>query len=410
MKIAFFLPNKNIQSVDCKNVEMGNPGIGGSEYSAILIAASLCRKGNLDVVLLTEEDGIFPVGLKWVKCKSLESTIKYVIENRFNYLVVDGKFLTEYIVLKYHNVNFLAWANTFIPPGKWGFLARHSNINKVVNVGKEELEQTKAHLGLYKKSCYVYNAVPTDILAKYPGLKPNKQRKANVVYIGSLIPSKGFHLLAKAWNVIIKEVPEAQLYVIGSGKLYGRGRKLGKWNIADDQYEEEFMPYLTSGGKVLPSVHFLGIMGDEKYDILSECKVGVPNPSGVSKTFGYTAVEMEFMDCEVVTIKCPGYLDTVCKKENLYDNPDDLADKVISLLKSQSDDYLRVLSYIDRFSVKAVVAAWEKLFFSLSPLQDTRSKVDKVYDAIKLCGLEVYKVTYLALRCLYRKTIKNKLR
>lgn len=106
MKIAFFLPNKNIQSVDCKNVEMGNPGIGGSEYSAILIAASLCRKGNLDVVLLTEEDGIFPVGLKWVKCKSLESTIKYVIENRFNYLVVDGKFLTEYIVLKYHNVNF----------------------------------------------------------------------------------------------------------------------------------------------------------------------------------------------------------------------------------------------------------------------------------------------------------------
>ena len=116
------------------------------------------------------------------------------------------------------------------------------------------------------------------------------------------------------------------------------------------------------------------------------------------------------MDCEVVTIKCPGYLDTVCKKENLYDNPDDLADKVISLLKSQSDDYLRVLSYIDRFSVKAVVAAWEKLFFSLSPLQDTRSKVDKVYDAIKLCGLEVYKVTYLALRCLYRKTIKNKLR
>ena len=46
------------------------------------------------------------------------------------------------------------------------------------------------------------------------------------------------------WPDVVKQVPDAQLYVIGSGKVYDENAKLGKYNIAEESYEKKFMSYL----------------------------------------------------------------------------------------------------------------------------------------------------------------------
>ncbi len=365
MKIAFYLPNSSISKVDFSNVDKGNPGIGGSEYSVILIASNLCKRHIHEIIVYCDKESIFPVSLNWQVCKDFTGAIKLVIQQHIDYLIVDGKLLTEEILCRFSNVKFIAWANTFIPEKVQDVFAKMDNVVRIVNVGKEELEQTKDHQ-IYEKSTFIYNAVPTKILDSFPNITPNAERNLNVCYIGSLHAAKGFQYLAKAWPKVIEEIPEAQLYVIGSGKLYGRNAKLGRWNIASEQFEDSFMPYLTKGGKILPSVHFLGILGNEKYKVLEQCKVGVPNPSGISETFGYTAVEMEFMDCQVTTIKCPGYIDTVCQKENLYDNTDELSMFIIKLLRNDFHDRSKVLEYIEKFSVMEVVNRWEDFFNVLS--------------------------------------------
>lgn len=365
MKIAFYLPNSSISKVDFSNVDKGNPGIGGSEYSVILIASNLCKRHIHEIIVYCDKESIFPVSLNWQVCKDFIGAIKLVIQQHIDYLIVDGKLLTEEILCRFSNVKFIAWANTFIPEKVQDVFAKMDNVVRIVNVGKEELEQTKDHQ-IYEKSTFIYNAVPTKILDSFPNITPNAERNLNVCYIGSLHAAKGFQYLAKAWPKVIEEIPEAQLYVIGSGKLYGRNAKLGRWNIASEQFEDSFMPYLTKGGKILPSVHFLGILGNEKYKVLEQCKVGVPNPSGISETFGYTAVEMEFMDCQVTTIKCPGYIDTVCQKENLYDNTDELSMFIIKLLRNDFHDRSKVLEYIEKFSVMEVVNRWEDFFNVLS--------------------------------------------
>lgn len=365
MKIAFYLPNSSISTIDFSNVDRGNPGIGGSEYSVILIASNLCKRHIYDVTVYCDKESIFPASLRWQTCKDLVGAIKLGIRHRIDYIVVDGKFLTEEILCRFVKVKFIAWANTFIPEKAQDVFAKMDNVVRVVNVGKEELEQTKGH-PIYKKSTYIYNAVPTKILEDFPDIIPNVKRKPNVCYIGSLHAAKGFQYLAMAWPAVLKEIPKAQLYVIGSGKLYGRNNKLGKWNIASEEFEEMFMPYLTEHGKIIPSVHFLGILGEEKYSVLEKCKVGVPNPSGISETFGYTAVEMEFMDCQVTTIKCPGYMDTVCQKENLYENTNELSQYIIRLLKNNNYDRNKVLNYIDLFSVDKIIQDWEMFFIQLN--------------------------------------------
>lgn len=364
MKIAFYVANENIGNVDFRKVDEGNPGVGGSEYSAILIASQLCARGYIDCIMLCDKPGIFPSSLRWNACKDFIGAIKYSNQNKIDFLVVDGKLLTKDIVCRFNKVKFVGWANTFIKDDSKDFISRMNNVINIVNVGKEELEQTKGH-PIYNKSCYIFNAVPTSVLSHYPNLTPNNLRSRNVCYIGSLHAAKGFQYLAKAWPSIIKEIPGAQLYVIGSGKLYGRNAKLGKWGIASFEFEREFIPFITEDGKILNSVHFLGIMGNEKYDILEKCKVGVPNPSGVSETFGYTAVEMQFMDCQVTTIKCAGYIDTVCDKSNLYENTDQLASYVIRLLKNNCYDKKATMDYIKQFSIENVIKEWEKLFLNI---------------------------------------------
>ncbi|MFT4071748.1 MAG: glycosyltransferase family 4 protein [Dysgonamonadaceae bacterium] len=366
MKVAFYISNRNISSIDTSLVDKGNPGIGGSEYSVILISSLLSRNKDLEVVLLCDEIGIFPKHLKYVKCNNLIGAIQYYVKNDFDFLVVDSKLLLKHIVQRFYNVRFLAWANCFISDSLLDFYSKQSNVYKIINVGKEQYYLTKDK-SVYNKSCFIYNAVPITVLNDYKGkLIPNGKREKNVVYVGSLILSKGFHLLAQAWPKVINKIPEARLYVIGSGKLYSRNSKLGKWGIANEIYESRFMQYLAPNGKLMDSVKFLGILGTEKYDILSQCKVGVPNPSGLSETFGYTAVEMQFMDCLVTTIKCPGYLDTVYDKENLYNSPDELSTYIIELLNSSTDVYPQVMEYINRFSVDEIVLEWEKLFEDLA--------------------------------------------
>lgn len=38
MHIGIYINNENISSVDCKNLLVGNPGIGGTEYCVLLLA------------------------------------------------------------------------------------------------------------------------------------------------------------------------------------------------------------------------------------------------------------------------------------------------------------------------------------------------------------------------------------
>jgi len=365
MKCAFYTPNIGIKDVDLTKIENGNPGIGGSEYSAILISTLLCKTKMFTVSLFCDVEGRFPKELNYAPVGNLFGALTKAKEDGYDYVIIDGKLITEGVLSYFNTVKFIAWANTFLTKEQVVIYSKYNNLVKIINVGKQQsivLEKTS----VASKSLYIYNAVPQDLRKKYekeltiPYNRPN-----NVVYIGSLHPAKGFHLLAKAWPIVLNEVPDAQLYVIGAGNLYSRKMRIGKWNIAEESYENEFMRYLVKDGKIDPSVHFLGILGDEKYDIMTKCKVGVPNPSGVSETFGYTAVEMQLMGCAVTTIECPGYLDTVKEKNNLYSDPKHLSSYIIRLLKSCDYDEINTLDYIQRFAPDTIVQEWINTLFTL---------------------------------------------
>lgn len=363
-KVAFFLDNNGFASIDCSHALNGNPGIGGTEWLFIVVSSLLSNRHNkIDVTLYTTRLGQFPQGLKTKVVKDLSDAIALSDADKQDLLIIKhlaSNIVDQVLDVKTQNVRIICWCHVFVCHWELDYYADNDVIEKVVFVGREMYDLYRDHR-VFLKSTYIYNCIEYADVRDYVAKFPYENRGNVIVYVGSLVPFKGFHLLARAWPKIVEQIPNAELYVIGSGKLYDENAKLGRWGIAESKYEDSFMSYLTEDGRIHPNVHFLGVLGEGKKDILLRAKIGVPNPSGITETFCLSAVEMQMYGSRIATINYPGYLDTV-RNGKLYNNRNDLAKTIVSLFNSSENNYEDSMDYFEReFSYDSVSQRWEAL-------------------------------------------------
>lgn len=367
-KVAFYVNNALIANRDCTTVLSGNPGIGGTEYLSYYTACQLQLLSipDLNVILLTSHTCSLPDKCKWYNVENIIGAIEYCQNNDYEILVVNYNkkdFYPNIFSNPNIKVKIIVWAHNVISNEQLTIIAKTKSIRKIVNVGREQLDLYRDHIA-FNKSTYIYNSIPIKEKKYYISNSiPFPQRKNEVTYLGNISPVKGFHILAKAWPKIVKAVPDAHLNVIGSASVYC-DTKLGKYGIAEDGYEKKFMPYLIDyNGKILPSVTFYGKLGEEKNEILSRTKVGVPNPSGISETFCLSAVEMELYGCRMVTKKYVGFLDTIPGCAGcLYEDESSIADIVIRELQNTKYDYNLCYNYIyENFRPNKIISKWISL-------------------------------------------------
>ena len=261
--------------------------------------------------------------------------------------------------------NVVLWDHNGMNLKRLNIVNERNYVKRIVCCGREMLDMYRDHPATLK-STYIYNIQPIQSMDWYKS-RIDFSDNHNVVYMGSIIPTKGFHVLARSWKSVLQDVPDAQLYVIGSGKLYDKTVTLGSYGIAESQYEQEFMQYLTDNEKnVLPSVHFLGLLGKEKFDVLGKCKVAVPNPTGDSECLPLTTMEMQLMGCGITTIWHQAYLDTVYNKKWLYRRCRQLSAYIVERIKAPRDNYKELYSFISsQFGIKKNLARWEKTLLNL---------------------------------------------
>ena len=362
-KIAFFLQNGTLKNVDCRNAWISNPGIGGAEYQIIAISYFLSKNKKFDLTLYAQKNYLLPQEIHVIETTDLNSALEHASNNNVEIFVINYSNDCSNFKI-YTSIKLIIWCHNFVNSTKLNYYAKHNTYVKLIGVGREQIDMYLDHQA-YLKSDYIYNGFNFDYYYSISNnLTPIEERKNIVTYIGSIVPSKGFHYLAKAWPQVLKEVPDAELYIIGSGKLYNRNEKLGYLNIAESKYEETFSQYITdTEGKLLPSIHVMGIMGAKKNDILRITKVGVPNPSGESETFGISAVEMLLMGCMVTTKKCCGYLDTVNCYGLLYSNTKSLPQHIIQLLKNPIQiEHKQLFNELKlKFDFNTIISEWERL-------------------------------------------------
>lgn len=365
-RIAIHLRNYKFKEIDCRNVTDGNPGIGGTHYATLLLADALTKSNKYDILLFAESTANLPSNIKCIAVND-DNLTETLIDERIDLIIstkTDKSTITPDFIKKIpKSIYVIIWCHCFIKYKDLELYDCTNNIKRVVFVGKEHLLKYCDH-HIYHKASYIYNIYNPIHIKEKRDFKNNNC----VVYIGSIVPLKGLHLLTKAWPQIIEKVPDAKLYVIGSGKLYNQNSKLGKNGIAEYFYEKKLLaPIMTKDGNIMPSVKFCGILGQEKDKIIEQCKVGVPNPSGKTETFGYTALELQDAGAFVITKKCPGYVETVFNWEkHLYNNEKYLAEYIIKSLKADNFHKNKEEEYDwGKFSSIEISNEWMKIIDSI---------------------------------------------
>ncbi len=340
IKVGFYLKNQGYSNVDLRFPEKGNPGIGGTQFTTIATAYYLNKyfPDIIEPILLANNLELLPPSLKVyyaandvdaaLQSEALGCSIFIFKSKRVNHEIYD--------YLRKSNLKAIARSNNTPFVEGLNQIANCPQIKAHVCVGHEQLDLLRDHR-VFAKSTRIFN--PFNIENFVPKHEIVKEGNT-VVFLGNIIPAKGFHVLARVWHRIIKERPDAKLIVIGSGKLYDRNSKLGKWGVAEESYEAKYIrPFLSDeNGNIMNSVHFAGLLGAEKIEILQNADLGVVNPSGKTETFCSAAVEFQACGTPVVSAAKGGLLDTVVHGNTglLMKNDKELVESILYLLNNPS--------------------------------------------------------------------------
>lgn len=347
-----------------QEIEEGNPGIGGTEYLLIQLFYYLCKyHPEMKVQYLCTDTSLR--GEHIIAVRDALDAIRVADENEGGIFIFVPKDRERsfYDCLEKTKLKAIAWVHNFTTYYVLDDLKKCSTIKRVVFVGKQHYD-FYLDSNLMVKSDYIFNMIPEK---KYSYEMP--QKKENVVtYVGVIIPTKGFHRLAAVWKQIVKQVPDAQLYVVGSGQVYNGEDDMGTWGIASKRYEAELAKYLTNEkGEILPSVHIMGKLGKEKDEILRRTKVGVANPTGKSETFCLSAVEFKSHGIPVISYRGKGLLDTVRDGVDgvLIRRKKELRDEIVRLLKNMEwNEQLGrngIESGCDSFRPQIIIEEWVRV-------------------------------------------------
>ena len=366
MKAAFYLDNKTHSNIDYSNPQNGNPGIGGSQFIIWLISCSLSEKySDIEVFLLAENINNMPASMKCVQVDDVKDAVRKAAELNIDVFVCRGPFLDRsfYDELRKYRMKTIIWSHNYEYHSQIKYMDNCKLVARNVCVGREQYERLR-DTRLYNKSTYIYNTIN---FSQYNSI-PRKNSK-KICYIGSLYRVKGFGHLARIWPEIEKRIPGAELVVLGSGRLYDKKAKQGKYGLAEAEFEREFMKYLTDkDGNIKSNVHFLGVVGGQKkLDIMSGASVGVVNPTGKGETYCIGAVEFEALEVPVVSVRRYALLDTVNdgKTGLLFRTDKEFVEDIVKLL---NDDELNIQMgkygrqwVNDKFDIGRILKQWHDL-------------------------------------------------
>jgi len=375
--IGFFLRNNNLTDVDFSRPQEGNPGIGGREYMNSLISYSISHFciDNYKVNLYSQAKVNTPKIQSLTIVETLEGAISRASDDKVDYFVLDVSISNSNVLsfidaARNYKVKIIVRLGLLPNYQILCMLAESDWVVAVVCVEREVYEVIKDH-EVSSKSLIMQNPIAIDSYVQGP--VPIFDRDLSVVYMGSLVPQKGFQRLARVWGDVLDKVPNAKLIVLGSGTLYGRDNKLGRWGVASESFEEVIRPHLSDKeGNLDKSVCFLGNLGKEKNIYLSKATVGIANPTGTTETFCLAAIEIQANYTPVIAGKIGGLFDTVSDQYTGYliDSDEELKDKIIFLLKNKQKAYQMGINgreYVEhRYHFKKVAHRWASLFDSLN--------------------------------------------
>ena len=271
MLIGFFLDNRRLGRTDFSRPWEGNPGSGAAEYlhAATPYFISKHCGHKAECMIFSPHVEYLPSSIEARQAGSVVDAARQAKARGVDFFVFRPRMNEELHILDVIDelaLPSIGRAALTPNPAHIRRMAKSSAFKALVCVGKEQYDFLMDS-PVHDKIVHIDNGV--HVASCSPGALTYKDSRL-VVYLGALVPQKGFQILAAAWPEILKRVQDARLSVIGSAKIYDEDAKLGPLGVAEERFERDFLlPHLAdAAGKVHPSINFHGQLGREKYQIL----------------------------------------------------------------------------------------------------------------------------------------------
>lgn len=338
--IAFYIQLENAK-VTLRNADLdvGNPGVGGTQYLFLITVKNLNRMfGGKYALLLTDGDfGMDDKELPFSIVEDEADAVRYCKENRIGLITFNANILDHISKeILNENIRILIWAHNTLTWKRQCIAAKYKSIDRVVCVSKSQCDNM-SDAPCAQKCTYINNIIQENF---YENSTLTDYSEEKVVYVGSIMPQKGVHNLLEIWLHVEAIAPNAQLYIFGGANIWNPNIKLSRNSSADMYYERIINKKLAK--LIHPeNIHFMGAKGWKEIDtMIGTARVGVVNPSNYMRdeTFCMSAIEMEAHGLAVVSRqRDDGLNTTIIHGETgfLEKNDEDIAARILELLQNK---------------------------------------------------------------------------
>ena len=387
MKVNFYIDNLNLDGIDFTEVDMGNPGVGGTEFLTVKIAKLLSEE--IEHVVIQSPGKIqTPSKVRFERVVSVEEAIN--LSAAKGEVLILRMFIKDYehivsIIKQNPNSRIVFWLHLTPTQKIISELGRLSQVKAFICVGNNQ----RVRLIDYENQRKLIT-IPHPLDRQKNFLKPTNSN--GICYLGALVPQKGFHLLADVWPQISLKHPHVKLYVIGSPRLYGFTGNIRENSIPEGKYGKRIFKKLSPQDK---SVVFLGNLNlKERIEIFRKCSIGVVNPSGSTETFCLSAMELQQYGLPVISANKLGLKDTIANNKTgiLIRNNKQLRLAIEKLLEdgvSREKMALSARNYVySKYEVTKIIKLWLELINNVTSNQKIHFPSDLT--VIRFDSLQAY--------------------
>ena len=330
-----------------------NPGIGGTEYLSIILGWSLAKKYvDLNVRLISSH--IFfldkpPCNLQLIIENPAIVFNSSINEQVFWILTVAVASQLDPVAIKLRKSHIALWSHH---PSDWRALSLKPNINLMISTG-------------YYQYISNYYYLPCNLLINNIYYRQSRNERTtviankssfNVMFLGALVPAKGFHYVLRYWNEIKSKVPCAILHVIGGSKLYGIESDNSSLFPCDSEYAKLLEKIVTKYVIDLSDVKFYGSCGSERFDIYKLMDVAIINPTGITESFSFNIHECLDFGIPVISSDDYGLNDTMRYFSDLVvKSPKEIPEKIAyarMIIGNDDSFYAKANDFIDMIELR----------------------------------------------------------
>jgi glycosyltransferase involved in cell wall biosynthesis len=252
-----------------------NPGIGGTENTAIQLALRLAEETTLSIELVII-GGPIVVDSHSALAVTQARTFDEFSPRPDDVLIAPVSTLLKVHSGRYGEAKIVAWSHHPHDSG----LRAVSRLHHPAAVVSNSRYSYWSNNGITRAHFFFRNPLaPTAVLEQVKDLR--HQSPVRLGHVSSLHPAKGFLHIARQWHRIRKVAPGASLEIAGGLSLYGEAESHPSLPV-QYQHGEDIMT--AFGGSIPPEVRFLGVVSDGLDDIIQGWDAAILNPTGVSET------------------------------------------------------------------------------------------------------------------------------